>query len=122
MAVIFKGFSTVQDNKRKTLTDQELVKQDLLNHFNTRKGERPMNADFGTIIWDLLFDPLDQRIRDAITDDVTQIIAADPRVQLLGVFMEEYEHGILLQVELFYRRLDSKDKLFLRFERNRSVL
>jgi len=54
MATIFKGFSTVNKVKAPyTLTDMALVKQDLLNEFNTRKGERVMRPNFGSIIWDL---------------------------------------------------------------------
>lgn len=115
--VLFKGFSTKQKGRR-TLTDVELVKQDLLNAFNTRKGERPMNAEFGTIIWDAIFDPLDDGTREAIQEDITNIVAADPRVQLLGLQLDEYEHGIQFEVELYYRNLDSSEVLYVEFSRN----
>ena len=57
---IFKGFSTIDKVRAPyTLTDIDLVKRDLLNHFYTKKGERLMKPNFGSIIWDLLMEPED---------------------------------------------------------------
>ena len=51
----YKGFSTVDDTTTNVkLYDYELIKQDILNQFNTRKGERLMNPNFGSIVWDLI--------------------------------------------------------------------
>ena len=50
MAITYKGFSTVGRNQKFRLTDFDLVKQDLINHFNIRKGEKLMNPNFGTVI------------------------------------------------------------------------
>jgi len=50
----YKGFSSVNaSNFGNKLFDFDLIKQDILNHFNTKKGERLMNPNFGSIIWDL---------------------------------------------------------------------
>jgi phage baseplate assembly protein W len=63
----YKGFSTVDESAISTrLYDFELVKQDLLNQFNTRRGERVMNPSFGTIIWDLLYEPLTPNVKQQI--------------------------------------------------------
>jgi len=52
----YKGFSTVSTNSVKgSLYDLALIKQDLINQFYIRKGEKLENPDFGTIIWDMLF-------------------------------------------------------------------
>ena len=65
MATIFKGFSTVDKIRAPySLFDQELIKRDLLNEFQTRRGERLMKPNFGSIIHDLLMEP-----EDTITDD-----------------------------------------------------
>ena len=62
----YKGFSTTNpDNRGSKLYDFELIKQNILNHFNTRKGQRVMNPTFGTIIWDTLMEPLTPAIRTA---------------------------------------------------------
>jgi|TARA_B100001964_G_scaffold19216_1_gene19605 phage baseplate assembly protein W len=99
----FIGFSTVGRIKPPyTLIDFDLVKVDLLNHFNTRKGERVMLPEFGTIIYDLLMDPLDDMTKDLIREDVIRIIKSDPRVEMVDLIMTELDRVILLEVELLY--------------------
>jgi len=99
----FIGFSTAGRIKPPyTLIDFDLVKVDLLNHFNTRKGERVMLPEFGTIIYDLLMDPLDDMTKDLIREDAIRIIKSDPRVEMVDLIMTELEHVILLEVELLY--------------------
>ena len=73
MAIFYKGFSTVGRDKKFRLTDFELVKQDLMNHFQIRKGEKLMNPNFGTIIWNVLYDPFTESLRSAIAADVKAI-------------------------------------------------
>ena len=76
----FRGYSSVGTGFLNPVRyDLDLAKQDLLNQFHTRFGERIMLPKFGTIIWDLLFDPLDDNTRRAIRDDVIRIISEDPR-------------------------------------------
>ena len=99
----FIGFSTAGRIKPPyTLIDFDLVKVDLLNHFNTRKGERVMLPEFGTIIYDLLMDPLDDMTKDLLREDVIRIIKSDPRVEMVDLIITELEHVILLEVELLY--------------------
>ena len=99
----FIGFSTAGRIKPPyTLIDFDLVKVDLLNHFNTRKGERVMLPEFGTVIYDLLMDPLDDMTKDLLREDVIRIIKSDPRVEMVDLIMTELEHVILLEVELLY--------------------
>ena len=54
-AFTYKGFSSQETKSNFKLYDIDLVKQDIINHFYIRKGEKLMNPDFGTVIWDLLF-------------------------------------------------------------------
>ena len=42
----YKGFSTVAGGKSNQLYDLDLIKQDLINHFYTRKGERAYKTKF----------------------------------------------------------------------------
>ena len=54
---IYKGYTSVNRQFQGTeATDSELVRADLLNHFNTRVGERLMQPEFGCLIWNFLFD------------------------------------------------------------------
>ena len=50
-----RGFSTVNpENSSFQQYDLSLIKQDLLNHFNIRQGEKISDPTFGCIIWDAL--------------------------------------------------------------------
>lgn len=81
---LYRGYSTVaQAGIDSAVFDLDLVKQDLLNHFNTRLGERVGRPNFGSIIWDLLFDPGDPRTEALVIQDAQRIIGMDPRVELL---------------------------------------
>ena len=100
---IYSGFSTQgRTFKDSKLYDIELVKQDLLNHFNIRKGEKLENPEFGTNIWLYLFDPLDADTKNNIITDVEEVIAYDPRVQLDSLEVQEYEHGVQVKVSVLY--------------------
>ena len=68
-------------NKFKKLPDDvDLVKQDLINHFNIRKGEKLMQPNFGSIIWGMLFEPLPDHVNQVIVDDVSPVVGYDPRL------------------------------------------
>ena len=52
------GFSTVDKVKAPySLVDGDVIVRDLLNEFYTKKGERLMRPNFGSVIWDLLMNP-----------------------------------------------------------------
>ena len=54
---IFKGFSSRAELNNFKLYDFDLIKQDLINRLSVRKGERVENPEFGTIIYDVIFEP-----------------------------------------------------------------
>ena len=72
----YVGYSSVNADALGTtkLYDFDIIKQDIINQFNTRKGERVMNPTFGTIIWDVIFDPFTQDVKQAISDDISSLI------------------------------------------------
>lgn len=86
----FKGFSTVNKQWGNfKLYDIDLAKQDLLNELYTRKGERIMSPDFGSIIWDLLFDPMTDETILLIQEDMERILTKDPRLELKQLDVRE---------------------------------
>lgn len=113
---IFKGFSTYNRTKRYTLTDFNLVKQDIFNHFNIRKGEKLMRPEFGTSLWDLLFEPFSNEISSAIEEEVRQIVSTDPRVRLEKVNINTYDNGINIAISLVFVPLNLGDVLYLKFD------
>lgn len=122
MANLYRGFSTVGRANKFRLTDMELIKQDLINHFNIRKGEKLMNPNFGTIIWNVLFDPLTEELKSAILADVNAIVKYDPRVAADKVIVTQYDQGLQLQIELRYVQTNQLSALLLQFDKNLKVL
>lgn len=116
MATVYKGFSTYNRDKKFRVTDFELVKQNLYNHFNIRKGEKLMQPNFGSTIWNMLFEPLTEEIRQIIVDDVRTVVAYDPRVNVSNVFVTQFDHGIQLVVELSYVPNNQLETLILNFD------
>lgn len=117
MAVIYKGFSTVGKSKKFRLTDFELIKQDIVNHFHIRKGEKLMNPNFGTIIWNVLHEPLTEDLKSVITSDIRDIANYDPRVSVDNVIVTEYDQGIQIELDLRYLQTDQSNLMRLRFDR-----
>jgi len=113
---IYRGFSSKNKIKNYKLNDYELIKQDLLNHFNTRKGERVMNPNFGTIIWDLLFDPFTEELRTAIQDDITRIANSDPRVVIEAASVTDYQHGIQIELQILIRDTNELENMTVTFD------
>jgi hypothetical protein len=112
----YKGFSTYNRVNKFRLTDFELVKQDLFNHFYIRKGEKLMNPDFGTIIWNVIFEPFTSEIKQAITDDIRRVVKYDPRIAVNTVTVTEYEFGIQVELELTYIPTNQTERLNLQFD------
>jgi phage baseplate assembly protein W len=118
MATLYKGFSTIDRYKKFRITDIDLIKQDLTNHFNIRKGEKLMQPDFGTIIWSLLFEPMTDAVHQAIVEDVTQIVKYDPRTNLQNITINEYQNGIQIAIDLLYIPTNQITSLNLQFDSN----
>ncbi len=116
MATIFKGFSTIDKIRAPySLFDQELIKRDLLNEFQTRRGERLMKPNFGSIIHDLLMEPEDTITDDEIRDDITRICDKDPRVEVKDILIFTADHTVRAEVILKYVQTNNEDILFLEF-------
>ena len=119
MALIrYKGFSTIDQTKKFRLTDFELIKRDLLNHFAIRKGEKLMNAEFGSIIWNLLFEPLTADVKALIVGDINRIIGSDPRIRVDDVLVDQFDMGLQIQVELTILPDNYSDIVNLTFNRD----
>lgn len=122
MAIIYKGFSTVGRTKNYRLTDFDLVKQDILNHFYIRKGEKLMNPKFGTIIWNVLHEPFTDDLKSVIQEDIKSIASYDPRVSFDNIVVTEYDQGIQILLELRYLQTDQLSLMNLQFDNNNKTL
>ena len=113
----YRGISTVNnDNTKFGLFDIGLIKQDIINHFHISKGEKLENPNFGTIIWDVIQDPLTSELEEAIEQDVLDIINNDPRVNATTVQIVPFESGLQIEVELEYLTYNVAETLRLTFD------
>ena len=117
-SVTFKGFSSRADRRNFKLYDFEVAKQDLINRLSVRKGERLENPEFGTIIYDAIFEPFTEALKDAIVDDVTANLNADPRIATEEILVTEADKGIAIQATINYVPLNITEKLRFNFDEN----
>jgi phage baseplate assembly protein W len=102
MAITYKGFNTLGKNfsNSYTLTGFDIAKQDLINHFNIRKGEKLQLPDFGSVVWDMVYEPLNETTIETIRQDIQDVIAYDPRIEAENIVVKQYEHGLLIELNL----------------------
>ena len=122
MAIMYKGFSTVGRTKKYRLTDFELVKQDLINHFYIRKGEKLMKPNFGTIIWNVIHEPFTEELKSVISADIKAIASYDPRLSIDNVVITEYSQGIQVELQLRYVPTNQINMMNLQFDNQNNVL
>jgi len=115
--VTYIGYSTIDSiSGAKTLTDADLAKRDLLNHFYTRRGERVGNPTFGSILPELVFEPLDEITEQEAKDDVDKIVNNDPRWNVLETLLSKpTEHSLEIKVRLQYIDTGTAEELLLNF-------
>lgn len=119
----YRGLSTIADPTGSfALYDIALIKQDIINHFHIRKGERLERPEFGTIIWDALFEPLTEELKEIIAQDVTTIINFDPRVKVDRIVVSEYESGLQIECELTYLPYNISEQLRFQFDQDNNIL
>ena len=117
-SVTFKGFSSRAEKQNFKVYDFECAKQDLINRLSVRKGERVENPEFGTIIYDVLFEPFTDELKEQITEDITENLNADPRIATEEILVTEADKGIAIQATLKYVPLNIVEKLRFAFDEN----
>lgn len=113
---LFSGFASGVTTGR--LFDTALIKQDLLNHFNTRKGERVMDPEYGSIIWDLLFELKTAFTVEQIQNDVIRIVNTDRRVAIQSLDIIEQEHGYIVLLVLYFNELNIVEEFRVEFNQS----
>jgi len=135
------GFSTINSNKPKTtnrppgeaggfgsvlqpivygkkfrMLDQQLVIQDLINAFNIKKGTKVGQPEYGTTLWNFLFEPNTADIQFAIQNEVRRVCSLDPRIILNSVTSYPKENGILIEVQLAVNPFKQEELLSVFFD------
>lgn len=113
---LYKGFSTLDENNSSSrLFDLDLIKQDILNQFNTKKGSRVMKPAFGSDVWDILMEPLTPEIRERLVNDVQRVCTSDPRVTPTQMDITEYSNGFILELTLLLNATNQSSNMKITF-------
>ena len=118
----YKGFSSNETKNNFKLYDIELVKRDLMNHFYIRKGEKLENPNFGTIIWDMLFEQFTEDVKEMIAKDVETIINYDPRIVVNEVLIDSTDIGIRIQADITYIPFNINERMTFDFDKNNAII
>lgn len=120
------GFSTQEVNQRRSLTqygqdgvgtitqqpkigkkfrlvDDQLVLRDFINAFNIKQGDKVGQPDYGTTIWDYVFDPNVAEITGSIEEEVRRIASQDSRIVLNEVTAYTWDNGILIEIQMNFQ-------------------
>jgi len=118
----YRGFSSSNGAKNYKLYDIDLVKQDLINHFYIRKGEKLENPEFGTVIWDMLFEQFTEEVKKIIAKDVEDIINYDPRIAVNEIQIDTTDQGIRIQADIVYVPFNISERMTFNFDKNNSII
>ncbi len=118
----YRGVSTVANPKGFNLYDISIIKQDIINHFHIRQGEKLENPEFGTIIWDVLFEPFTDDLKQLIIENVTTIVNYDPRVRVDSVIVDTYESGIQIDCLLTYIPYSISESMRIKFDQANGLI
>lgn len=112
----FIGFNTIDQFKKFTLTDFELIKRDLLNAFNIRQGELVGRPGYGSAIWDFVFENQLQETERALLAEIQRVAGGDPRLYVNNIELFPQNNGILIQLEITVVPSTTAERLAIFFD------
>ena len=119
----YKGFGTNNDTSlTNKIYDFDLIQQDILNMFQTKKGERVMSPEFGTVIWSLIYEPFTDDVKQLISDDITRILNYDPRVTPTQINITEAEYGMIIEATLHYNQQNVSQQMRIAFDKELGIV
>jgi len=119
---LYRGISTTDNTRNTSRYDIDLIRQDVINSMNIRQGEKIYQPNVGTIVWDHLYEPLTDGLKQRLVQDVTRVIQQDPRVELEDVAIDSKEYGIMIIVTLKYISYNISETLQLNFDQDNALL
>jgi phage baseplate assembly protein W len=112
----FIGFNTINQNKKFTLVDFELIKRDLLNALNIRQGQLVGRPAYGTVLWDYVFENQTQETERQIAAEIQRVAGGDPRIYISSTEVFPQQNGILIQIELTVVPSTNAERLSIFFD------
>ena len=117
----FIGFNTINQYKKFTLTDFDLIKRDLLNAFNIRQGQLPGRPAYGTTIWSYVFENQTETTETAILAEIQRVAGGDPRIYISDIQTYPQENGILIEIQLTVVPTQNAEILSIFFDQQQRV-
>ena len=114
----FIGFNTIGQDKKFTLTDYDLIKRDILNAFNIRRGEMPGRPDVGSKIWEMVYDPNDVVTERAVENEIRRIIESDSRAEIQSLTITQTHNTINAEIRVLLAPDSSVESLYITFNRD----
>ena len=102
--------------KKYRLTNAELVVQDLVNALNIRKGEKVGQPNYGTTLWDFVFEPNTRDVTQQLENELQRVVSQDPRLNVNRIRAYPRESGILVELELAVNPFNNAGDLNLFFD------
>lgn len=118
----YKGFDSTNAKSGFKSYDIDIVKQDIINHFYIKKGEKLENPDFGSIIWEVLFEPMTEEVKTLISRNVEEIINYDPRIEVNSIVIDTTEQGIRIEAEITYLPFNVIEKMVFDFDKENGLI
>jgi phage baseplate assembly protein W len=81
-----------------------------------------MNPNFGSIIWNVLFEPLTADVKALVVADIQRVVSYDPRLRVDNVLVDQFEYGLQIQIELTFLPDNLSDVLAIQFDRDSNSL
>lgn len=91
---------TIYWGKKFTLVDEQLVTQDFINAINIRKGTKVGRPEYGTTLWDFIFEPNTLDVVQQLQQEVRRVASQDPRLVINTISTYPKDNGILIELEL----------------------
>lgn len=90
----------INTGKKFRLVNERLVVQDFVNALNIRQGEKVGQPEYGTRLWNFVFEPNSLSNQNEIQAEVRRLAGLDPRIQLGYVNAYPNNEGILIEIEM----------------------
>ena len=92
--------------------DIEDIKESLDILFSTRPGERAMRPDYGTALDDMVFEPVNEGLKNYLIDLITKaILYYEPRIELEEIIIDDTEIAegkIIIKLTFSVRKTNSR--------------
>jgi phage baseplate assembly protein W len=112
----FIGFNTINQVKKFTIVDFDLIKRDLLNAFNIPQGTLPGRPGYGTTLWSFIFENQTVEVEQAIVKEVQRVAGGDPRLFVSDIELYPMLNGIRIEISLTTVGSTSAERLAVFFD------